>query len=70
MDEKLYRSRMQKFEIGCKQMQAIPEILIARAKKNGRETLLIMSGPVLTRENIKEIREALDERESILPPLS
>lgn len=57
MDEKLFEDRMSKFDAGCRQMDAMPEVLLARIEKRG---YLMITGPVVTLESLKEFRAAMN----------
>lgn len=69
MDNNLYKERMSKFEGSCRELDAIPELIFARGKLGGKDALILLSGPTMTRKLIAEIRMLLDERERALPLL-
>lgn len=52
---------MKKFDGACKELNCIPEVLFARGLLHGRPTLLFMSGPRLTLESLKQLREDIFE---------
>lgn len=61
MDKKLYEDRMNKFDIACKQLEAVPEIVLARGKQGNREVLLFLCGPTLTLQSVEKLREEIKE---------